>query len=100
MPALQALRRDRCFGVVARRFQLCDPASDCPRGITATIATKRKLNQMCGQSWSLLDALIKSGFDEEVDDFSTAEGDSNHEPDQFVPSDDELLRGSSVASSV
>jgi len=52
---------------------------------------------MRGRPRSHLDVSTESVFDEEVDEFWTAEGDPNDVLDEFAPSADDLLRGSSLA---
>ena len=52
---------------------------------------------MNGRPRPLLDALTKSGFDEEDDDLSTADGDPNHVLDEYAPSADYRLRGGRFA---
>ncbi len=52
---------------------------------------------MRGRTQPLLDALSKSGFDEEIEVFSTAEGDPNHVLDEYPPSVDRLFHGSLLA---
>ena len=71
---------------------------DRPPGVTnAPIATNEKTQPNARTGAADLDASAQSGFDEGVDEFSTAEGDRNDVLEEPAPSDRDLFRGSRPA---